>query len=92
MPNIASTPEMAAQIVKLTRLAVWSTLALAVLLLIADFLARGPVGDRPRLLSDGVLMALVYGMAAEIVAAIAAVACLAFLRKENGGISGGSTN
>jgi hypothetical protein len=91
MPNIASTPETAAQIVKLARLAVWSTLALTVLLLTADFLALGPVGDRPRLLSDGVLMALVYGMAAEIVAAIAAVACLAFLRQEKG-VSGGSVN
>ena len=76
-PEIASRPETTTQILKLARFVVVCTLALAAVLLLADFLGRGWSTADLRFLSEKVVIAFVYGIAAEVVAAIAAVTCMA---------------
>jgi hypothetical protein len=73
----ASRPETTRQIIGLTRFVVLCTLALAAVLLLADFLGRGWSTADLRFLSEKVVMAFVYGIAVEVVAAIAAVTCMA---------------
>jgi hypothetical protein len=73
----ASRPETATQIIKLARFAVLCTLALAAVLLLADFLGRGWSDASLRFLSEQVVIKFVYGIAAEVVVAIAAVTCMA---------------
>lgn len=63
-------------IIRLARFAVLATLSLAVLLIVADFLGRGWSDAGLRFLSERVVIAFVYGIAAQIVAAIAAVVVL----------------
>jgi hypothetical protein len=75
--EIASRPETTRQIISLARFAVLSTLALAGVLLFADLLGRGWSTASLRFLSEQVLITLVYGIAVEIVAAIAAATCMA---------------
>jgi hypothetical protein len=65
-----------AQIVKLARFAVIGTLGLTFLLLVHDFALSASAADT-RFLTETVLRTVVYGIAMEIVAAIAAVTCLA---------------
>ena len=76
-PEIASRPETTTQILKLARFVVVCTLVLAAVLLIADFLGRGWSSADLRFLSEKVVIAFVYGIAAEVVATIAAVTCMA---------------
>jgi hypothetical protein len=78
MPSeIASRPETTTQIIRLTRFVVLCTLALAAILLLADFLGRGWSSADLRFLSERVVITFVYGIAAEVVVAIAAVTCMA---------------
>jgi hypothetical protein len=78
MPSeIASRPETTTQIIRLARFAILCTLALAAVLLLADFLGRGWSTAELRFLSEKVVITFVYGIAAEVVAAIAAVTCMA---------------
>jgi hypothetical protein len=78
MPSdIAPRAETTTQVVRLARFAVLCTLGLAVVLLLADFLGRGWSTHDLRFLSEKVVITFVYGIAAEIVVAIAAVTCLA---------------
>ena len=76
-PEIASRPETTTQILRLARFVVLCTLVLAAVLLLADFLGRGWSSADLRFLSEKVVIAFVYGIAAEVVAAIAAVTCMA---------------
>jgi len=82
--EIASRPETTKQIISLARFAVLCTLALAGVLLLADFVGRGWSTASLRFLSDQVAITLVYGIAAEIVAAIAPATCMALFRGEHG--------
>jgi hypothetical protein len=75
-PETASHAETTTQIIKLTRFVVLCTLVLAAVLLFADFLGRGWSTADLRFLSEKVVIAFVYGIAAEVVAAIAAVTCM----------------
>jgi hypothetical protein len=68
--------ETRGQIVKLARFAILGTLILAALLLVADFLGRGWNNGELRFLSENVLMTIIYGIAIEAIAAIAALTCL----------------
>ena len=78
MPSeIASRPETTTQIIRLARFAILCTLALAAVLLLADFLGRGWSTAELRFLSEKVVITFVYGIAAEVVAAIAAATCMA---------------
>ena len=79
--QIASHPETTTRIISLARFAVLCTLALAVVLLLADFLGRGWSDASLRFLSERVVITLVYGIAAEVVAAIAAVSCMALWKQ-----------
>ena len=79
--EIASRPEMTTRIISLARFAVLCTLALAALLLLADFLGRGWSTASLRFLSEQVVVTLVYGIAAEVVVAIAAVTCMALWKQ-----------
>jgi hypothetical protein len=54
---------------------------MAVPLLIADFLDQGRPAPPPRFLSEKVLMTFVYGVAAEVVATLAAVTCVALWKR-----------
>jgi hypothetical protein len=76
-PETASRPETTTQIISLIRFVVLCTLALAAALLLADFLGRGWSSADLRFLSEKVVIAFVYGIAAEVVAGIAAVTCMA---------------
>jgi hypothetical protein len=76
-PDIASRPDTTTQIISLTRFVVLCTLALAAVLLVADFLGRGWSTADLRFLSEKVVIAIVYGIAAEVIAAVAAVTCMA---------------
>jgi hypothetical protein len=76
-PETASRPETTTQIIGLIRFVVLCTLALAAVLLLADFLGRGWSSADLRFLSERVVIAFVYGIAAEVVAGIAAVTCMA---------------
>ena len=76
-PDTASNPGTTSQIISLIRFVVLCTLALAAALLLADFLGRGWSSADLRFLSERVVIAFVYGIAAEVVAAVAAVTCLA---------------
>ena len=79
--QIASRPETTARIISLARFAILCTLALAVALLLADFVGRGWSDGSLRFLSERVVVTLVYGIAAEVVAAIAAVTCMALWKQ-----------
>jgi hypothetical protein len=68
----ASRAEATTQIVSLVRFSVLSTLALAAVLLLADFLGRGWNTADLRFLSEKVVITFVYGIASQVVAAIAA--------------------
>ena len=74
--DIASRLETRGQIVKLARFTILGTLLLAALLLVADFLGRGWNNGDVRFLSENVLTTIVYGIAIEAIAAIAALTCL----------------
>jgi hypothetical protein len=76
-PETASRPETTTQIISLARFVVLCTLALAAVLLFADFLGRGWSTADLRFLSEKVVIAFVYGIAAEVLTAIAAVTCMA---------------
>lgn len=75
--DIASHPDTTRQIISLTRFAVMCTLALAGVLLVADFLGKGWNIADLRFLSEKVAVTLVYGIAAEVVVAIGATTCIA---------------
>ena len=79
--EIASRPETTTHIIRLTRFAILCTLGLAALLLLADFIGRGWSDGSLRFLSERVVITLVYGIAAEVVAAIAAVTCMALWKQ-----------
>lgn len=76
-PENTSRPETTLHIIKLVRFAILCTLALAALLLLADFAGRGWSTGDLRYLSERVVIALTYAIAAQVVSAIAALACLA---------------
>jgi hypothetical protein len=76
-PEIASRPETTSQIIALARFVILCTLALAALLLLADFVGRGWSTPDARFLSERVLITFVYAIAAQVIAAIAAITCLA---------------
>ena len=76
-PEIASRSETTTQIIRLARFAVLCTLALAAVLMLADFLGSGWSTADLRFLSERVLTTFVYGIVAEVVAAIAAATCIA---------------
>ena len=76
-PETASRPETTTQIISLARFVVLCTLALAAVLLFADFLGRGWSTSDLRFLSEKVVIAFVYGIAAEVLTAIAALTCMA---------------
>lgn len=80
-PEPASSTETTAQIISFARFTVLCTLALATILLIADFLGRGWSSADLRFLSERVVVTFVYGVAIEIVAAIAAVTCMTLWKK-----------
>ena len=79
--QIASRPETTAHIISLARFAILCTLGLAALLLVADFLGRGWSDGSLRFLSERVVITLIYGVAVEVVAAIAAVTCMALWKQ-----------
>ena len=79
--EMASRPETTARIMGLARFAILCTLALAALLLLADFLGRGWSDASLRFLSEQVVITLVYGIAAEVVATIGAVTCMALWKQ-----------
>ena len=72
----ASRPETMTQIIRLVRFAILWTLGLAAILLLADLLGRGWSSADLRFLSEKVVVTFVYGIAAQVVGAIAAVTCL----------------
>ena len=76
-PEIASHPETTNQIIALARVVILCTLALAAILLFADFVGRGWSTPDARFLSEKVVITLVYAIAAQVIAAIAAITCLA---------------
>jgi hypothetical protein len=78
--EIASPPEATTQVISLVRFAVLCTLALAAVLLLADFLGRGWSTADLRFLSEKVVITFVYGIAAQVVAAIAAATSMALLK------------
>ena len=79
-PEIASRPETTNQIIALARFAILGTLALAAILLLADFVGRGWSTPDARFLSEKVVITLVYAVAAQVIAAIAAITCLTLWR------------
>jgi hypothetical protein len=76
-PEIASRPETTNQTIALARFVILCTLALAAILLLADFAGRGWSTPDARFLSEKVIITFVYAIAAQVVAAIAAITCLA---------------
>lgn len=79
--QIASRPETTTHIISLARFAILCTLGLAALLLLADFIGRGWSDGSLRFLSERVVITLVYGIAAEVVAAIGATTCMALWKR-----------
>ena len=77
MAEIAPRQAVTDQIVSLARFAVLATLALAALLLVADFLGRGWSDTQLRFLSEKIIATLLYCIAIEVVVAIAAILWLA---------------
>jgi hypothetical protein len=73
----ASRPETTAQIIRLVRFAILCTLGLAAVLLLADMAGRGWSTAELRFLSERVVVTFVYGIAAQVVGAIAAITCVA---------------
>jgi hypothetical protein len=73
-----SRPETTKQIIRLARFAILCTLALAAVLLVADLLGRG---TSLRFLTEQVVITLVYGIAVEVAAAIAAATCVALWKQ-----------
>jgi len=65
------------QIAKLARLAIFSTVGLALLLLTADFVGRGWSNPEMRFLSQEVLITLISAIVVEAAAGIAAATFLA---------------
>ncbi len=76
-PEITSRPETTSQIIALARFVILCTLALAAILLLGDFVGRGWSTPDARFLSEKVVITLVYAIAAQVIAAIAAITCLA---------------
>ena len=76
-PEITSRPEATKQIIALARFVILCTLALAAILLLGDFVGRGWSTPDARFLSEKVVITLIYAIAAQVVAAIAAITCLA---------------
>ena len=76
-PDITSRPETTSQIIALARFVILCTLALAAILLLADFVGRGWSTPDARFLSEKVVITFVYAIAAQVIAAIAAITCLA---------------
>jgi hypothetical protein len=68
------------QIITLVRFSVLCTLALAAVLLLADFLGRGWSSADLRFLSERVVVTFVYGIACQVVAAIAATTSMVLLK------------
>lgn len=79
--QIASRPATTTHIIRLARFAILCTLGLTALLLLADFVGRGWSDVSLRFLSERVVITLVCGIAAEVVAAIAAVTCMALWKQ-----------
>jgi len=77
----ASRPEMTMHVISLARFAILCTLGLAAALLLGDFLGRGWSNGALRFLSEQVVITLVCVIAAEVVAAIAAVTCMALWKQ-----------
>jgi hypothetical protein len=75
--TIPSPKPDTAQVVKLARLAILSTVGLALLLLIADFAGRGWSNPEMRFLSQKVLITVIAALVAEAAAGIAAATFLA---------------
>jgi hypothetical protein len=75
-----SRPETASQVIGLVRFVVLCTLAMAAALLVVDILGRGWSTPDLRFLSEKVVITFVYGIAIEVVAAIAAVTSMALWR------------
>lgn len=78
--EVASRPETTMQIITLVRFSVLCTLALAAVLLLADFLGRGWSSADLRFLSERVVVTFVYGIACQVVAAIAATTSMVLLK------------
>ena len=78
--EVTSRPVPTLQIISLVRFSVLCTLALAVILLLADFLGRGWSTADLRFLSERVVITFVYGIASQVVAAIAAATSMALLK------------
>jgi hypothetical protein len=78
--EVASRPETTMQIITLVRFSVLCTLALAAVLLVADFLGRGWSSADLRFLSERVVVTFVYGIAGQVVAAIAATTSMVLLK------------
>jgi hypothetical protein len=76
-PETTSRPDTTGQIIALARFVILCTLALAAILLLADFAGRGWSTPDARFLSERVVVTLVYAIAAQVIAAIAAITCLA---------------
>jgi hypothetical protein len=75
-PQSASRPETTAQIVRLTRFGILCTLALTGIVLIYSLLPDGR-----HVLTEGVVISLFFVISIEVVAAIAAITCLALWKK-----------
>jgi hypothetical protein len=77
MSESAPRLEVMKQIIALAHFVVLCSLAIAGVLLLADLFGRGWSSMELRFLTEKLLITLVYGIAAEVVAAIAAATCLA---------------
>jgi hypothetical protein len=78
--EVASRPEATIQIISLVRFSVLCMLALAAVLLLADFLGRGWSTADLRFLSERVVITFVYGIACQVVTAIAAATSMVLLK------------
>jgi hypothetical protein len=78
--QVAPRPETTLQIITLVRFSVLCTLALAAILLLADFLGRGWSTADLRFLSERVVITFVYGIACQVVTAIAAATSMVLLK------------
>ena len=78
--QVAPRPETTMQIITLVRFSVLCTLALAAVLLLADFLGRGWSTADLRFLSERVVITFVYGIACQVVTAIAAATSMVLLK------------
>jgi hypothetical protein len=68
--NSTASPEAMTHMFRIVRFAILCTLALTAVLLMADIGARNMAGGR--FLSEHVVTAVIYAMAAQVIAAIAA--------------------